>query len=47
MESMKYWAEQEMDAAGEAYDKTARALGMGYPGGPKIDKVAKEEMLML
>ncbi len=29
------------DAAGEAYDKTARALGMGYPGGPKIDKAAK------
>ena len=30
------------DAAGEAYDKVARAIGMGYPGGPKIDKVAKE-----
>lgn len=30
------------DAAGEAYDKTARALGMGYPGGPKIDKAAKD-----
>lgn len=29
------------DAAGEAYDKTARALGMGYPGGPKIDEAAK------
>lgn len=30
------------DAAGEAYDKVARALGLGYPGGPKIDKIAKE-----
>jgi N6-L-threonylcarbamoyladenine synthase len=30
------------DAAGEAYDKTARLLGLGYPGGPAIDKIAKE-----
>ena len=30
------------DAAGEAYDKVARAIGLGYPGGPKIDKLAKE-----
>jgi N6-L-threonylcarbamoyladenine synthase len=30
------------DAAGEAYDKIARAIGLGYPGGPLIDKVAKE-----
>lgn len=30
------------DAAGEAYDKVARAVGLGYPGGPKIDKAAKE-----
>jgi len=30
------------DAAGEAYDKVARTLGLGYPGGPKIDKIAKE-----
>ncbi|WP_454051889.1 tRNA (adenosine(37)-N6)-threonylcarbamoyltransferase complex transferase subunit TsaD [Clostridium sp. Marseille-Q7071] len=30
------------DAAGEAFDKVARALGLGYPGGPKIDKIAKE-----
>lgn len=29
------------DAAGEAFDKVARALGMGYPGGPKVDKAAK------
>lgn len=30
------------DAAGEAFDKVARALGLGYPGGPKIDKLARE-----
>ena len=30
------------DAAGEAYDKVARAIGLGYPGGPKIDQLAKE-----
>ena len=29
------------DAAGEAFDKIARALGLGYPGGPKIDALAK------
>lgn len=30
------------DAAGEAFDKVARAIGLGYPGGPKIDKVSYE-----
>ena len=30
------------DAAGEAFDKVARAIGLGSPGGPKIDKLAKE-----
>lgn len=30
------------DAAGEAFDKVARAIGLGYPGGPKIDQVSKE-----
>lgn len=29
------------DAVGEAYDKVARVIGLGYPGGPKIDKLAK------
>ncbi len=29
------------DAAGESFDKVARAIGLGYPGGPKIDKAAK------
>jgi len=32
----------EDDAAGEAFDKVARAIGLGYPGGPKIDKISKE-----
>lgn len=30
------------DAIGESYDKVARSIGLGYPGGPKIDKLAKE-----
>ena len=30
------------DAAGEAYDKVARLLGLGYPGGPKVDAAARE-----
>lgn len=30
------------DAIGESYDKVAKCLGLGYPGGPKIDKLAKE-----
>ncbi|MDF2877753.1 MAG: tsaD [Clostridia bacterium] len=30
------------DAAGEAYDKVARAIGLTYPGGPKVDRLAKE-----
>ncbi len=30
------------DAAGEAYDKVARAIGLGYPGGPLVDSLAKE-----
>lgn len=30
------------DAAGEAFDKVARVIGLGYPGGPKVDKAAKQ-----
>lgn len=30
------------DAAGEAFDKVARVIGLGYPGGPKIDKLSEE-----
>lgn len=45
---MKGHGEYEMiartrdDAAGEAFDKSARAMGLGYPGGPIIDKLAQE-----
>lgn len=28
--------------SGEAFDKVARVVGLGYPGGPKVDKLAKE-----
>lgn len=34
------------DAAGEAFDKVARAIGLGYPGGPKIDKLSKKVIRM-
>ncbi|WP_027869400.1 tRNA (adenosine(37)-N6)-threonylcarbamoyltransferase complex transferase subunit TsaD [Eubacterium sp. AB3007] len=30
------------DAVGEAYDKVARVIGLGYPGGPKVDRTARE-----
>ena len=30
------------DAIGEAFDKMARVIGLGYPGGPKVDKLAKD-----
>lgn len=30
------------DAAGEAFDKVARAIGLGYPGGPKIDAISRQ-----
>ena len=30
------------DAAGEAFDKVARVIGLGYPGGPKIDRLSEE-----
>ena len=45
---VKNYVEQELigctldDAIGEAYDKVARVIGLGYPGGPKVDKCAKE-----
>ena len=40
--SYEIMGETRDDAAGEAFDKIARALGLGYPGGPMIDKIAKE-----
>lgn len=45
---VKDWAKFDIlgrtvdDAAGEAFDKVARAIGLGYPGGPKIDACAKQ-----
>jgi N6-L-threonylcarbamoyladenine synthase len=30
------------DAAGEAFDKTAKVLGLGYPGGPELERLARE-----
>lgn len=38
--SMKYLGRTRDDAAGEALDKIARVIGLGYPGGPKMDKAA-------
>ncbi|MFA6308801.1 MAG: tRNA (adenosine(37)-N6)-threonylcarbamoyltransferase complex transferase subunit TsaD [Clostridia bacterium] len=39
--SFEIMAQTRDDAAGEAFDKVARAIGLGYPGGPKIDEAAK------
>ena len=35
------------DAAGEAFDKAAKLLGLGYPGGPKVDRISKEYLASL
>ncbi len=40
--SMRVIGQSVDDSAGEAFDKVARAVGLGYPGGPKIDRAAKE-----
>lgn len=40
--SFKILGRTRDDAAGEAFDKISRVLGLGYPGGPLIDKLAKE-----
>ena len=40
--SFEILGETQDDAIGEAYDKVARVLNLGYPGGPKIDKLAKQ-----
>ena len=42
----KVLGQTQDDAAGEALDKVARALGLGYPGGPAIDKLAKTGNLL-
>ena len=39
---MKYCGKTRDDAIGEAFDKVARVVGLGYPGGPKVDKLAQE-----
>ncbi|MCK1986275.1 MULTISPECIES: tRNA (adenosine(37)-N6)-threonylcarbamoyltransferase complex transferase subunit TsaD [Peribacillus] len=45
--SFKVIGETRDDAAGEAYDKVARTLGLPYPGGPHIDRLAQEGSLTL
>ncbi len=40
--SFKVLGQTHDDAAGEAFDKVARSIGLGYPGGPKIDRAARE-----
>ncbi|MCF0107332.1 MAG: tRNA (adenosine(37)-N6)-threonylcarbamoyltransferase complex transferase subunit TsaD [Holdemanella sp.] len=40
--SFEILGQTQDDAIGEAYDKVARVLDLGYPGGPKIDKLARE-----
>lgn len=42
MENTEVIGETRDDAAGEAFDKVARFLGLGYPGGPAIEQVARE-----
>ena len=39
---MKCYGKTRDDAIGEAFDKVARVIGLGYPGGPKVDKLAQE-----
>ena len=39
---MKYCGKTRDDAIGEAFDKVARVVGLGYPGGPKVDNLAKQ-----
>ncbi|MBP5493095.1 MAG: tRNA (adenosine(37)-N6)-threonylcarbamoyltransferase complex transferase subunit TsaD [Clostridiales bacterium] len=39
---MEYICSTKDDAAGEAFDKIARVIGLGYPGGPKLDKASKD-----
>ncbi|MDP8266721.1 MAG: tRNA (adenosine(37)-N6)-threonylcarbamoyltransferase complex transferase subunit TsaD [Candidatus Aceula meridiana] len=41
-DNFKLLGQTRDDAAGEAYDKVARILGLGYPGGPVIDRLAKK-----
>lgn len=40
--NLKFCGKTRDDAIGEAFDKVARVVGLGYPGGPKVDKLAKQ-----
>ena len=42
IDSMEIIGSTQDDAAGEAFDKAAKLMGLGYPGGPLVDKLAKE-----
>ncbi len=42
-QNLKYLGKTRDDAIGEAFDKVARVVGLGYPGGPKVDKLQKKE----
>ena len=42
MENLRFWDAQEMMGRWRHLTKWLRAIGLGYPGGPKIDKVSKE-----
>lgn len=39
---MRFWVHPRDDAAGQAFDKAAKMLGLPYPGGPQIDRMAKQ-----
>ena len=44
---MRFIGRTRDDAAGEAFDKVARAIGLGYPGGPKIEKAARRMVIRM
>ncbi len=46
MANTKFLEKQEMMQQVKTFDKVARAIGLGYPGGPKIDKSQKKATLM-
>ena len=41
IQNLKCFGKTRDDAIGEAFDKVARVIGLGYPGGPKVDNLAK------
>lgn len=42
IQNLKFYGKTRDDAIGEAFDKVARVIGLGYPGGPKVDNLAKQ-----